>query len=305
MKRTISFFFLLTLLSSMKIQARDSQFFNKVSSDTTNVVPNHDQPAAATTTSVAPNKDQPLNNNQQQEPNFLPANENGYGLEGHESGQLPPYATATTTTTAAADSTNAVPEEFRKYLPKNYNPVAYVTEPAHVDESNSFSEDTFTTNSLNSNENNHNDAQYYNDNRLQQEYQTGKPEYRSYTANTYTANNRYSNDDFNYNGGSDFNSGPQGLSDTRFMGGATQNRGENDFYNGDEESSFQPQGMSDTRSLENGKYYYDINIGKYSGNHPYESLKGVRVRNEYNNDRNYNGNSYQNQYEFPSEQNLP
>ncbi|XP_073056085.1 uncharacterized protein [Primulina eburnea] len=276
----LSFVLLLTLFSSMKTQARDSQFFDKVSSTTTN---------------VAPNKEQPLNN-QQQEPNFLPENENGYGLYSHESGQLPPSATTTTAEPTTTTSTTAEP--LHKYLPKNYNPVAYVTEPENVqDSSNSFSEDTYT-NSLkyNDDENsNYKDGQNYYDNQAdQKEYQTREPKYRSYTANTFTANNRYSNDNFNYNGGSSFNSGPQGLSDTRF------DSRENNFYNGEEESSFQPQGMSDTRSLENGKYFYDINNEKYSENHPYEGLKGVRATNEYN-DRNYYGNSYQNQYEFPKE----
>lgn len=273
MKLSFLLLLLLTLFSSMKTQARESQFFNKVSSSTT----------------VSPNEEQPLNNNQQQEPNFLPENDNGYGLYGHESGKLPPSVTTAEPTTT---STSAVSKEpLHKYLPKNYNPVAYVTEPENVDDSNSFSEDTYTNNHEN---NNYNDAQNYYDNQGKQEYQTGEPQYRS-----YTANNRYSNNKFNYNGGSSFNRGPQRLSDTRFSGR------ENNFYNGDEESSFHPQGMSDTRSLEYGKYFYDVNNEKFSENHPYESFKGVRARNEYN-DRNYNGNSYQNQYhEFPNEQNLP
>ncbi|XP_073303486.1 uncharacterized protein [Primulina huaijiensis] len=280
MATKLSFILLLTLFSSMKTQARDSQFFNKVSS----------------TTTVAPNKEQPQNNNQQQEPNFLPENDNGYGLYGQESDQLPTSATepttsATTTAEPTTTSTTAVSKEpLYKHLPKNYNPVAYVTEPENVDR-DSFSEDTYTKN-LNNNGNNYNDAQNYYDNQAQQEYQTGEPQYRS-----YTANNRYSNNNFNYNGGSSFNSGPQGLSDTRFSGR------ENNFYNGEEESSFQPQGMSDTRSLENGEYFYDVSNEKFSEN-PYENLKGFRARNEYN-DRNYYGNSYQNKYEFPNEQNLP
>ncbi|XP_073134562.1 uncharacterized protein [Henckelia pumila] len=276
----LSVILFLTLFSSMKTQARDSQFFNKVSSD---VVPNQQQPAAAT---VAPNKEQPLNN-PQQEPTFLPENENGYGLYGHEAGQLPPSTTTTTSTPAFSQ------EIPNKHLPKNYNPVAYVTEPENVDDSsNSFSEDTYANNNNGNYYNN--DARNYNDNRAPQEYQfqTGQPKYRSYTANTFTANSRYSNDNFNYNGGSSFNSGPQGLSDAEFDGRE---------YNGVQESSFQPQGMSDTRSLENGKYYYDVNNEKYSENHPYESLNGVRD----NNYRNNYGNSYQSQYEFPNEQNLP
>ncbi|PHT35875.1 hypothetical protein CQW23_23575 [Capsicum baccatum] len=49
----------------------------------------------------------------------MPEKENAYGVYGNESGQLPP-STSTTTT-------NLLPNS--KYLPKNYNPVAYVTAP--------------------------------------------------------------------------------------------------------------------------------------------------------------------------------
>lgn len=143
--------------------------------------------------------------------------------------------------------------------------MAYVTEPEDINDSTKFTEEkSFTTNPDNHN-NYYNGAQNYYNNQQEEE-----SKYRSY-----------------YNGGSSFNSQPEGLKDTRFRGGATYNGG-----------GFrpQPQGLSDTRFLENGKYFYDVNTEKYSSNHPYESLRGVRARNEYNN-RNYYGNSG-NAYEF-------
>ncbi|KAL2475327.1 Uncharacterized protein Adt_36063 [Abeliophyllum distichum] len=263
-------FLLVSLLSTFHSHARDSQFFNKVpSTTTTNVVrETHD-----------PNKEDPLSN-QEQEPSFLPQNENGYGLYGHESGQLPP----STTTTVNPAATTKIPynteseKPLNKYLPKNYNPVSYVTEPEDINNSNSFTEESYNTRTNN--------------------------------------NNNY------YNGGDSFNERPQGLSDTRFTGGersysTTPNKRENYYNNDGTHNNFQPQGMSDTRVVEDGKFFFDVNSEKYSSNHPYESLKGVRVRNEYNNENYYgnneNSNEYYNKYskggqyqdEFQNEEAMP
>ncbi|KAL2253188.1 UNVERIFIED_CONTAM: Protein E6 [Sesamum indicum] len=259
-----SLLLLLTLLSSLHTHARDSQYFNKVSSTTnTKEIPS----------------------NQQAEPNFLPENENSYGLYGHESGQLPP-------STTAYDTESKQPSH--KYLPKNYNPVAYVTQPDVVSENTPFTEDkTFTsTNTDNNNYYNGGDQNYYNNQQEDQE-----PEFRSYPG--AATNNR----NYHYNGGSSFNSQPQELSETRFSGGATSSIRRNNYFNngGEANYGFQPQGMSDTRFLENGKYYYDVNTDKYSSNHPYETLKRGQARNEYSN-RNYYGNS-ENAYEFSNRDN--
>ncbi|KAK4421206.1 protein E6 [Sesamum alatum] len=267
---------LLSLFSSLHTHARDSQFFNKVSA-----------------TAAVPNTAE-LPNNQQPEPNFLPENENVYGLYGHESGQLPPSAT---TTTAAYNTESEQP--VHKYLPKNYNPVAYVTQPEDVTESTTFTEDkAFTSTNSDNNNNYYNGGDqnnYYNN---QQEEEEDQPEFRNYPAATTHNRNYY------YNGGSSFNSQPQGVSETRFRGGATSSiRRNNNFNNGGDANYArpQPQGMSDTRFLENGKYFYDVNTDKYSSSHPYETLKRGEARNEYNN-RNYYGNS-ENAYEFSSREN--
>ncbi|CAI9783683.1 unnamed protein product [Fraxinus pennsylvanica] len=260
-------FLLISLLSTFHSHARDSQFFNKVPSTTTNNVVKETQ---------VPNKEDPLSY-QEQEPNFLPQNENGYSLYGHESGQLPP----STTTATPATTTTKIPynteseKPLNKYLPKNYNPVAYVTVPEDIHNSNSFTEESYSTR---------------------------------------TSNN------YNYDEGDSFNDRPQELSATKFTGGGsystTPNYREN-YYNNFGGPNFEPQGMSDTRLLQNGKFFYDVNSEKYSSNHPYESLKGVRARNEYNNRNIYgkNENSYEDnnkysmegqyQNEFQDEEDMP
>ncbi|KAK6149945.1 hypothetical protein DH2020_017470 [Rehmannia glutinosa] len=244
----------LLLISLLSTHARDSQFFNKIPSTNNN---NNEQ------------------EQQQQQPNFLPENENGYGLYGHESGQLPPSATTGEPTTTTP-FTGAFDQPAHKYLPKNYNPVAYVTKPDDVNDSNTLAEEkSYSTNpNTNTNTNYYNGAQNY--------YNGQQEEYRSYPTTTNNNNNYY-----NHN---------VGMSDTRFRGGAAVSSRER--YGGESNGfGFQPQGISDTRALENGKYFYDVSTEKYSNNHPYESLRG-------DNNRNYNGNSENNGYEFNSENSM-
>ncbi|XP_075476966.1 uncharacterized protein LOC142518145 [Primulina tabacum] len=254
----------LTLLSSLHFtHARDNQFFNTV-----------------TNNNVLPHEEQPLNNQQQQEPDFHPENDNGYRQESNN--YLHPSSDATTFPDGIESK-----QPLNKYRPKNYNPVAYVTEP----------EDTGDAPSLTNYENSNN----YPNNLQQQEEES---EYRSYPTTT-TVNNRNNYNNY-YGGSSSFNSDPLGTIDTRFMGGAAS---EKYFNNGGETTRYQPQGMSDTRSLESGKYFYDVNSEKYSNNHPFTRLSGVRARNEYSDSENtheFNGENsiggYQNQDDFQDEE---
>ncbi|CAI9787942.1 unnamed protein product [Fraxinus pennsylvanica] len=306
-----NFFLLLLLLalsSAVHTRAGDSQSFNKIPSTTTNVV--------KITQSPNTKKEEP--NNQQQEPSFLPQNENVYGLYGHELGQLPP-------STATATSTNIEPETT-KYRPKNYNPVSYVTEPEDMT--------TFTEKSYTAGPNNYAGGNFdeqpqglsetrfmggATSNHHENYYRNGGGSYydspQENAMKGYRSNNYYNNGGGSYynspqentmrgyrrnnyynNGGGSFNGQPQGLSDTRSTGGATSNHRENYYRNGGDMNHFQQQGMSDTRFLENGKYFYDVNSEKYSSNHPYESLKGTGARNEYRN-KNYYGNN-ENSYDY-------
>uniref|UniRef100_A0A1S3Y6F0 Protein E6-like n=1 Tax=Nicotiana tabacum TaxID=4097 RepID=A0A1S3Y6F0_TOBAC len=131
-------FLLLTLIFSLQIHARESQFLNKISSNYN---------AEKKTQVVIPDKEQ--------EPNFLPENENnGYGIYGHESSQLPlsttttndvekPYKEINPTTTLTNNIHNS------KYLPKNYNHVAYVTVLKNDDDNNNNDEEYKNTGSIN------------------------------------------------------------------------------------------------------------------------------------------------------------
>ncbi|KAL1537844.1 protein E6-like [Salvia divinorum] len=267
----LSIFLLLTLFSSLHTHARDSQLFNKIPSTTT------------TNTNTNTNTNNVVVPTSQQDPSFLPENENSYGLYDHETGQNPPSTSAAT----------EYKQPLNKYLPKNYNPVAYVTQPESDDGTAAFTEErTFTTNPDNNNVNRNSyysgEENYYNN-----QQQLDEAEFRSYP--TTTANNRDTGVSNLYysGGGSSFNSGP-----------AFRNR----------PSTFQPQGMSDTRHLENGKYFYDLNSEKYSSNHPYETLKAARPQNEFdsrnfygNNAYEFNGdNGYQNsEDQFQDEENMP
>ncbi|KAI3800850.1 hypothetical protein L1987_28949 [Smallanthus sonchifolius] len=268
---TIVFFILLTL--SFTIHARESQFFNKFSNN-------------------IPKDSQTLNTNQQQ-PDFIPqSQDSSYGLYGHESGQLPPSTT-----------TNNLPAN----LPENYNPVAYTT-PIH-----SSTQD------------------------IHNEYNGENKMYNSQEQEEFMGTN----------GGNMYNSEKQGMSDTRFLengryksqkqgfedarfmetedGGNMYNsekQVENGRYNQGEEMyntrygtsnnanmyNTEKQGMSDTRFLDNGKYFYDVNMENLNSN-ANMNTRGFNSRNEYNTqgyygnngksyDRynsNFNGGGYQNQ----------
>ncbi|XP_075500411.1 uncharacterized protein LOC142538998 [Primulina tabacum] len=264
-----SLLLLFALLSYPRTQARDSQLFSKVSPDSITAVPNQEPP---------------LNIDQQQESNYFQTeNENGYGLE---SGQLPRSATG------GAESG----DHLHRHLPRNYNPVAYVTEPEeYTGNSNTYTENSY----------NHHLRNYYNN--AQKSYDSQQEDEEMSEPEQYRYNNNYQ-----YNRGGTFNSEPQGLRDARLSGrDGAHNSYENYYYNGGEESGFRPQGMSDTRSLENGKYFYDIKTEKYSNNHPYEILNRAGANSDYN-ERSYYGasensmgESYQNQYEFQNEGRMP
>ncbi|KAL6542824.1 hypothetical protein OROHE_010344 [Orobanche hederae] len=279
-------FILFTILAPIHTHARESQFFNKASAKTNNdVVPAYSKPK------------QPQNDHPQQEPIFLPDNDNGYGLYGHESGQFQPSA-VTTTGDVEAGAYRTEPEQpAHKHLPKNYNPVAYVTEPVDLSESttSTYGEKRFPSNA-------DIDSFFYDGDRNYHNTPQEDSEFRNYPTNAKKTGD--GNND-RYSLGSSFNSGV----------GGSLNRRDNYFNRGaDGSTGFEPQGMSDTRSLENGRYFYDVNTEKYSSNHPYERLKGFKEINGYDN-RNYYGDvdiryggqdsmaGYQNQYEFEDEDN--
>ncbi|KAJ8545491.1 hypothetical protein K7X08_018074 [Anisodus acutangulus] len=334
-----SLIFLLIVLSSLQIHARDGQFFNKVPSNN----------GEKETQTVVPNKEQ--------EPNFMPENENGaYGLYGHDSVSTP-------VTNINNPNVNNLPNS--KYLPKNYNPVSYVTVPEDNTNENNFNEEfttkhTTTANSnnqfystgptnypSNNNNNNNNQQQYYhgvsdfstkNNNNNQQQQQF----YSSNNQQYYNNNNNNNDDDEEeyYNAANSYynnnnnNDEQQGLTETRLSAksyntnptnyGSNYNNNNN---NNNQEQSYstnynnyntgkanyrvhQQKGMSDTRFLGNGKFYYDINAEKHA-REPYENAREFAAMNQqYNNRNSYgnnefnNNNSVENIEEFQDEENM-
>ncbi|KAK9267487.1 hypothetical protein L1049_009913 [Liquidambar formosana] len=295
-----SFFLLLTLFS-LQTHARDSQFFSKVThEENINSSSNNNVKEVE-----LPNKEEPLTK-QDQEPSFIPQTQTGYGLYGHESGQLPPTTTTkeypTTTTSTAATTTTTANTNSNYYYNKN----AYEAEQQGMSDTR-FQERAYTTmtnendNYYNGGGNRYNTEQQYNaGNRYNTEQRyTGSKGYstaqqqlnigdRYNSEQQYNVGNRY-NTEQRYDGGSGYSTAQQQYSVGNRYNTEQQYNGGNNGYNTEK------QGMSDTRFLENGKYYYDMN-GETNYVSEYEKTRGVNSKNEYNN-RGYYGNN-ENKYEF-------
>ncbi|KAL0300702.1 UNVERIFIED_CONTAM: protein E6 [Sesamum radiatum] len=246
---------LLTLLSSLHTHARDSQYFNKVSSSTT-----------TTTTNAAVPNTKELPTNQQAEPNFLPENENSYGLYGHESGQLPP---STTTTTESKQPSH-------KYLPKNYNPVAYVTQPEDVTRRSRTEFRSYPGATTNNRNYHYNGGSSFNS----QPQELSETRFRGGATSSIRRNNYYNN-----GGEANYGFQPQGMSDTRFL--------ENGKYyydvNTEKYSSNHPY-----ETLKRGQARNEYSNRNYYGN--------SENAYEFSNRDNSMG-GYQNQEEFQQEEN--
>ncbi|KAL4563245.1 hypothetical protein LXL04_027285 [Taraxacum kok-saghyz] len=294
-----TFFILLFLTLSSTIHARESQFFAKISNN-------------------IPKETQPLNTNQQ-DPNVIPQTQpdgGAYGLYGHGSGQLPPSATA-----------NNLPAN----LPENYNPVAYTT-PIHS-----------STQDLPNELTNAKEYQYnYENKEMGVKFATGGDMYYSgkqemgtnggnmnnYQRQGMSDTRFMENGRYYYAGGDGYKSQKPEFDDTRFMetedGGNMYNseeQGSEETYNSEKQGlgetkfsttdnvnnmyNMDKQGMSDTRFLENGKYYYDLNL---ENSRAFNSRNGYNT-NGYNGNKNYNSydrynsnGGYQNQEDFQDNQ---
>ncbi|KAJ6979147.1 hypothetical protein NC653_027333 [Populus alba x Populus x berolinensis] len=138
--RLISFLFLLAILS-VQIHARESQFFSKVSGATTTTpsTTTISNDNAQDKTLPSKEKEEELSK-QEQDPAFIPDNQNGYGLYGQESTQFP-----TTTKLANAPYTTTT---YQPYKTQNQNQESYTNYPT----------DTTTNTNTNTNTN------YYSNN---------------------------------------------------------------------------------------------------------------------------------------------
>nr|XP_017253937.1 PREDICTED: protein E6-like [Daucus carota subsp. sativus] len=140
----------LTLFSSLHVHARESKFFSKFTNDNNakQLLPPKEQ-------------EQPLNK-PEQEPNFIPQNQQnsgGYGLYGHESGQLPP----TTTTTENLPYTTETENSYNKESIPSSNNGQYYNNDAQVNtESYSNNDQYYNNNAQVNTESYSNNGQYYN-----------------------------------------------------------------------------------------------------------------------------------------------
>ncbi|KAL1829691.1 hypothetical protein DCAR_0209050 [Daucus carota subsp. sativus] len=282
---TFSYFLLLALLAaSLHVHARDSQFFSKV---TSNNIPKE----------VLPTKQQEPLNKQEQEPNFVPLNQQnpgGYGLNGHESGQLPPttenlpYRTQTENSYNKESNPNLVDGLYynndanvntESYSSSNNgdqfrNNEAYVTNQQGMSDTR-FMENAYTTPITS---NNNGDRYYNND---------------AYVTKPQGMNNN--NNDNNYNGENMYNNREHDIGEAKL--GVTNG---NNYNNGGNMYENEKNGMSDTRVMENGRYYYDLNTEKNYNLNNYnnnlnENSRSFNSRNEYANNRGNYRNSFKGQ----------
>ncbi|XP_022777336.1 protein E6-like [Durio zibethinus] len=290
--KLISILFLFALFS-MQIHARE--FFSKIPSvnnnekETTTIPDTREQqhesfiPATTHKTSLPNREEQTTFGKQEQEPRFIPETQNGYGLYGHESGQLPPSTTTK--------------ETYEPYVtPVRYHPdEPYNSIPA-------------------SNNNNNKNTYYYNKNAYESTEQQnlggarftekGWSTKENQNNNYYYGNNGYNNNKntYYYNKNAYESTEQQNLGEARFTekGWSTKENQNNNYYYGNNGyNNGEKQGMSDTRYLENGKYYHDIKSENNNYPNQFENSRGGASRNEFNENRYNNMGRYnQNQEEF-------
>ncbi|RDX80152.1 Protein E6, partial [Mucuna pruriens] len=321
--KLIPFLFLTTIFLSLQVNARDSQFFSKVT------------PLNLKETEV-PNNEGAVKKPEQQQPVFIPETENSYGLYGHETGLHPPTTTTTnaapytSTTTYKPYTTTTTEEDTAKYSNNNNN--YNFKKDGHNSNQNEFRTRLSGT-SYNNNNNNY----FYNKDAFGKQNELSDTKY---TEGAYNSMENQNNNNF-YN--KDAFGKPNELSDTKYTEGgynSMENQNNNNkyyynnnnaaneryFYNNDNDAANnmyyknnavnnnyngERQGLSDTRFMENGRYYYNVDSEKYNQPTLYgDSSRGVNSENWYNN-RGYFGNNnvnknsmegYQNQEEFEDDQ---
>ncbi|PSS24618.1 hypothetical protein CEY00_Acc09533 [Actinidia chinensis var. chinensis] len=255
-----SFLICLALFSSLHAHARESQFFSKVTTPAT---------ANPKETVEVPNNEQPLSK-QEQDPNFIPDTQNGYGLYSQETDQFPP-----TTTTNPPSTASNLPYKTESEQPYDDDvKQAYVTNPQGMSDTR-FMDRGYT--------NNNNKRAYVTN---PQGMSDTRFMDRGYTTSTSTNNNNY------------------------YMNKGHSTAATDNYYNGGHNYNPQQQGMSDTRFLENGRYFYDIqsennyNNG-YGSSRGVDNYNKGYYGNSYNENSYVVNNSmegYQNQEQFQEDQ---
>ncbi|XWS12604.1 hypothetical protein CRYUN_Cryun37aG0104500 [Craigia yunnanensis] len=235
--KLISVLFLFALFS-MQIHARE--FFSKIPSVNNNerettTIPDtreqeHETFIPETQKTSLPNREEHMTfGKQEQETRFIPETQNGYGLYGHESGQLPPSTTTK--------------ETYEPYV----TPVRY-----HSDEPyNSIPA---------SNNNNNKNTFYYNKNSYETE-QKNFGEARFTEKGWSTEENKNNN---YYNGNNGYNNGEkQGMSDTRYLENGRY------YYDVKNENNYYPNQYENSRGVASRNEYNENrynNMGRYNQN---------------------------------------
>ncbi|KAG5010651.1 hypothetical protein AAZX31_07G185800 [Glycine max] len=296
--KLIPFLFLTTLLVSLQVNARDSQFFSKVTPLNNNIKE----------TEVPKNEGQV--NKPEQQPVFTPETENSYGLYGHETGLHPPTTTITnaapytTATTYKPYKTTTAEEDTAKYSNNNnfynFKKDAYNTNQNELSETTRLTGTSYTNNNNDGNNNNY----FYNGkDAFGKQNELSDTKYTEVGYNNME--NQNSNSNYFYNGKDAFGKQNE-LSDTKHTEGGynnmeNQNNNNNYFYNSKDAFGKQNE-LSDTKYTEGGynsmenqnnnKYYYNNDNtanGKYfynnndAANNRYYKTKAVN--NNYNDER--------------------
>lgn len=228
----ICFFFILGLFF-MQTFARESQFFSKVSPTTTTTTINSKEAAGI------PNTEEESFNRQEQDPNFMPENQTGYGLYGQESTQTQfpsttkvgnaPYRVHTTTDTYSPYTTQTQ-ETYTNY------PTSTSTNP---------------------------DTHYYNDNQnsdntfAEEQQDLGETSLQESSSSSNNVPMTNQNNNYYYNGANGYNKeGQQGMSDTRYMENGKY------YYNVKGENNYFPNQYQNSRNVNynNGGYYNNNNV---------------------------------------------
>ncbi|GFZ03017.1 hypothetical protein Acr_15g0016250 [Actinidia rufa] len=270
-----------SILSSLHAHARDGQFFDKVTTPAT---------ANPKETVEVPNKEPPLSK-QEQDPNFIPDTQNGYGLYGQESDQLTP-TTPTNLPSTASNLPYKTESEKAYYY---YDKQAYVTKPQGMSDTR-FMDRGYTNNN-----------NYYNSNN-KQAYVTN-PQGMSDTRfmdRGYTTNNNYNN-----NNNQAYVTNPQGMSDTRFMDrGYTTTTPTTTTTNNNNNNYYIKKGYT-ARHCHRQLLQWCQQLQSPTSRHEYGSSQGVDNYNKGYYGNSYNENSYvennsmegyQNQEQFQEDQ---
>ena len=236
--KLISILFLFAIFS---IQIHAREFFSKIPSANTNekettTIPvtrdqEHETFIPETQKTSLPNREEQTFGKREQEPRFIPETQNGYGLYGHESGQLPPSTTTK--------------ETYEPYV----TPVRY-----HPDEPyNSIPES-------NNNNNNNKNTFYYNKN----SYETEQKNFGEamFTEKGWSTNEKKNNN--YYNGNNGYNNGEKkGMSDTRYLENGRY------YYDVKNENNYYPNQYENSRGVASRNEYNENrynNMGRYNQN---------------------------------------